>query len=174
MRHLPSSPYRHGVAWLCPQTSRSARRPVAAAMRQKKPQRWSAAAIYSSITQQVLLGGILGHRTRVTLVDQLIHSLAIHIDGLLDEVSRVDDWQRWWLDCRWVTCGCSAAALGLCDHTFFGRERLIVESAPVAGLRLDTKLTELLGRCSVHVKPIDVAEIPVGYLVGDVRFDCFH
>lgn len=36
MWHLPSSPYRHGVAWLCPQTGRSAHRPVAAAMRQKE------------------------------------------------------------------------------------------------------------------------------------------
>ena len=108
------------------------------------------------------------------MVDQIIHSLAIHIDGLLDEVPWIDDWQRRGLDHGCKSSGRSAAALGLCDHTFFGRERLIVESAPVAGLRLDAKLTELLGRCSVHVKPIDVAEIPVGYLVGDVRFDCFH
>lgn len=108
------------------------------------------------------------------MVDQIINSFAIHIDGLLDEVSRVDDWQRGWLDHGCISSGRSAAALGLCDHTFFGRERLIVESASVAGLRLDAKLTELLGRCGVHVEPIDVAEIPVGYLVGDIRFDCFH
>ena len=108
------------------------------------------------------------------MVDQLIHSLAIHIDGLLDEVSRVDGRQCRWLDHGCKSSGRSAAALGLCDHAFFGRERLIVESAPVAGLRLDTKLTELLGRCGVHVESIDVAEIPMGHLVGDVRFDCFH
>ena len=109
------------------------------------------------------------------MANKIIHSLAVHIDGLFDEVPRVD--AGWWcrrINCRRKSSGCSAALFSLINLPVGGAEGLAVQGTHVAGLRLDTKLAKLLGWRGVHVEPIDIAEIPVWHSVGDSRFDSLH
>lgn len=108
------------------------------------------------------------------MVNKIIHSLAVHIDGLLDEVSRVDDGRCWRINCRCKSSSCPAALFSLINLPVGGAEWPVVQGAHVAGLRLDTKLAKLLGWRGVHVEPIDIAEIPMGHSVGDSRFDSLH